>query len=131
MDKAMTLVIDSHDAYLAAKRELAQNERPEPGTLEFARHDVLVRAIIAWEDTLSPDTDPIDPIEIIASVMEDEDRSQADLGRLFGSESRASEIMNKRRRLTVAMIYLLNKEWKIPAELLIQPYDLASPKRAA
>ena len=37
----------------------------------------------------------------------------------------------KRRRLTVQMIYLLNKEWKIPAELLIQPYELSMRSKAA
>ncbi len=119
----MGLSIKSHDAYLSAKRELGANERPTPGTPEFERHNALVDAIIAWEDKLNPDNDPIDPIEIIAGLMRDENLSQADLGRLFGSDSRASEIMNKRRRLTVPMIYLLNREWKIPADLLIQPYD--------
>lgn len=88
-------------------------------------------AIIAWEDTLDVDNDPIDPIEVIASVMLDEEKTQADLARLFKSESRASEIMNKRRRLTVQMVYLLNREWNIPAELLIQPYELATSPRAA
>ncbi len=111
-------------------QELAANERPEVGTPAFVRHHYLVDAIIAWEDTLDIDTGPIDPIDIIVSVMEDEEKTQADLARLFGAESRASEVMNKRRRLTVNMIYLLNKEWNIPAELLIQPYDLAPSKRA-
>ncbi len=127
----MKFPITSSDEYEEAHRELRKYERPEPGTPAFAYHDELVKAIIAWEETLNPDNDPIDPIEIIAALMEDEDRTQADLSKLFGSESRASEIMNKRRRLTVQMIYLLNKEWKIPAELLIQPYELVPFQRAA
>ncbi len=126
MGKAMTVLIRNHDEYVAAMGELARVERPEPGTQDFARHDMLVRAIIAWEDTLNADNDPIDPIEVIASVMLDDEKTQADLARLFGSESRASAIMKKRRRLTVQMIYLLSKEWKIPADLLIQPYQLVS-----
>lgn len=127
----MNVLIRNDDEYITAKRELAKYERPEPGTQDFAYHDVLVKAIIAWEDTLYPDNDPIDPIGIIASFMLDEDKSQADLGRLFNSESRASEIMNRRRRLTVQMVYLLNREWGIPAELLIHPYELINSKRAA
>jgi len=127
----MKFMIRTEADYQAARRELARNERPAPGTKAFALHDELVNAIIAWEDALDVDNDPIDPIEVIASVMRDEEKTQADLARLFNSESRASEIMNKRRRLTVQMVYLLNREWKIPAELLIQPYDLVVSTRAA
>jgi HTH-type transcriptional regulator/antitoxin HigA len=51
-------------------------------------------------------------------------RTQADLATLFGSRSRASEILNRKRALTLEMIHKLHEEWKIPAELLIRPYKL-------
>jgi HTH-type transcriptional regulator/antitoxin HigA len=51
-------------------------------------------------------------------------RTQDDLARLLGSRSRASEILNRKRPLTLAMIHKLHNEWKIPAELLIRPYKL-------
>ena len=47
---------------------------------------------------------------------------QADLARLLGSRSRASEILNRKRALTIDMAWRLHKEWKIPAEVLIVPY---------
>ncbi len=127
----MSFAINTHDDYIAAKRELATNERPDPGTTAFERHNYLVDAIVSWEANLEVDNDPIDPIEVIAAIIRDGEKTQADLGRLFKSESRASEIMNKRRRLTVQMVYLLNREWNIPAELLIQPYELVASKHAA
>jgi len=47
---------------------------------------------------------------------------QADLARLLGSRSRASEILNRKRALTIDMAWRLHKERKIPAEALIVPY---------
>ncbi len=54
----------------------------------------------------------------------------ADLGRIIGSRSHASEILNRKRRLTTAQAYRIHKQWGIPAEVLIKPYDLEpAPKR--
>ena len=50
--------------------------------------------------------------------------SQADLGRVIGSRSRASEILGRKRHLTVEMIWALSTKWGIPAESLIKPYKL-------
>lgn len=54
---------------------------------------------------------------------------QADLGKLIGGKSRASEVMNRKRRLTLSMIQRLNRAWKIPAEPLIAPYHLEEDDR--
>src|SRR3546814_19104778 len=51
-------------------------------------------------------------------------RTQADLAALLGSRSRASEILNRKRALTMDMAQKLNREWGIPAEVLVQPYRL-------
>jgi HTH-type transcriptional regulator/antitoxin HigA len=48
--------------------------------------------------------------------------SQAELARLLGSRSRASEVLNRRRALTVEMIHKLSTEWKLPADVLVKPY---------
>jgi HTH-type transcriptional regulator/antitoxin HigA len=47
--------------------------------------------------------------------------SQADLGRLIGSRQRASDILARKRRLTMQMAWKLHRDWGIPAESLIQP----------
>jgi HTH-type transcriptional regulator/antitoxin HigA len=46
------------------------------------------------------------------------------LARTLGSVSRASEVLRRKRHLTVEMIWKLNREWHIPAESLIKPYEL-------
>jgi HTH-type transcriptional regulator/antitoxin HigA len=54
---------------------------------------------------------------------------QTALAALLGSKSRASEIMNRKRGLTVEHIFKLNEEWKIPADALVRPYHLAGDGR--
>jgi len=46
---------------------------------------------------------------------------QADLSQLLGSASRASEILNRKRALSMDMAYKLHREWKIPIEALLKP----------
>jgi HTH-type transcriptional regulator/antitoxin HigA len=50
--------------------------------------------------------------------------SQAELAELLGSRSRASEILGRRRALTVEMIHAISEAWKIPADLLVRPYKI-------
>jgi HTH-type transcriptional regulator/antitoxin HigA len=99
-----------------------ENE-PEPGTPEADRFDVLASLIGAYEDKHWP-IEPADPVEAIKFRMEQSGRRQADLGRLIGSRSRASEIMARKRHLTMDQAYKLCTEWGIPADVLIRPYHL-------
>jgi HTH-type transcriptional regulator/antitoxin HigA len=69
--------------------------------------------------------DPPDPVEAIRYCMEQQGRSQSDLAVLLGSRSRASEILSRRRPLTLEMVRKLHLEWGIPAESLLRAYDLA------
>lgn len=101
---------------------------PERGTPEGERFDILATLIEAYEDTHYP-IDAPEPVELIRSHMEMTGRTQSDLGALFGSRSRASEVLNKKRALTVDMIYKLHKEWGIPADCLVKPYHLAAQQR--
>ncbi|MEH3109234.1 MAG: type II toxin-antitoxin system HigA family antitoxin [Agrobacterium cavarae] len=101
---------------------------PERGTPEGERFDILAALIEAYEDTHYP-IDAPEPVELIRSHMEMTGRTQSDLGALFGSRSRASEVLNKKRALTVDMIYKLHKEWGIPADCLVKPYHLAAQQR--
>jgi HTH-type transcriptional regulator / antitoxin HigA len=94
-----------------------------PGTPEGDELDVLATLVDQYESKRWPDRE-IDPVDCLRIVMDDTDRSQADLARLLGSRSRASEILNRRRALTVEMIWSISREWKIPADLLVKPYAL-------
>ncbi len=96
---------------------------PAPGTPEADRFDILAMLIDSYEAKHWP-IEPADPIEAIRYRMETGGYTQADLARLLGSRPRASEIMNRKRALTIPMAYKLHREWHIPAEALIRPYPV-------
>jgi HTH-type transcriptional regulator/antitoxin HigA len=94
-------------------------------TSEGDRLDVLVTLVEAYEDRHHWIAPP-DPVEAIRFRMEQSGRRQADLAALLGSRSRASEVLNRRRPLTMTMVWRLHEEWGIPAESLIRPYEMAT-----
>jgi HTH-type transcriptional regulator/antitoxin HigA len=96
---------------------------PKPGSTEADRFDLLAAVIEAYEEKHWP-IEPADPVDAIRYRMETGGFTQADLGRLLGSRPRASEILNRKRALTLPMAYKLHSEWNIPAEALIRPYHL-------
>lgn len=63
-----------------------------------------------------------DPIEAIKFRMEQMGYNQNDLAKIIGFKSRASEILNRKRKLSLEMIRQLHEALKIPTEVLIQPY---------
>ena len=98
---------------------------PAQGTAEADRFDVLCDLIEAYENRRHPIEAP-DPVDLIRAHMENAGRSQSDLAVLLGSRSRASEVLRRKRALTVDMIHRLNSEWGIPAEWLVVPYSPAA-----
>jgi HTH-type transcriptional regulator/antitoxin HigA len=117
--------LKSEADYDAALKETDALFNVQPNTPEGDRLEVLLTLIEAYENKHWP-IDPPDAIEAIRFHMEQAGYRQADLARLLGSRSRASEIMNRKRHLTLENIWRLNREWNIPAESLIKPYDLVS-----
>jgi HTH-type transcriptional regulator/antitoxin HigA len=101
-----------------------ENE-PAPGSPEADRFDVLAGLLKLYEDAHHPINAP-DPVEVIKQWMEMRGLNQGDLASLIGSKSRASEILNRRRALTMEMVFKLSREWRIPAEALVAPYHLAA-----
>ncbi|MDR7144526.1 XRE family transcriptional regulator [Rhizobium sp. BE258] len=96
---------------------------PEKGTAEADRFDVLSDLIEAYEARHFPAVE-LDPVEFLQAFMDMTGRTQTDLGDLLSSRSRASEILHRKRRLTVDMIFKLGEVWGLPAECLIKPYKL-------
>ncbi|KKB11008.1 hypothetical protein VE25_14550 [Devosia geojensis] len=115
--------IVTEEDYRGALREIDRLWGAEPGTPEEAQLDAWVSLVEAYEKKHHP-TPQLDPVETIRAHMEWNDYTQADLARLLGSRSRASEVLNRKRALTLEMIHKLHSEWGIPAELLVRPYDL-------
>ncbi len=91
------------------------------GTKEGDELEVLGILIEKYEDDYFP-IDLPDPIEAIKFRMEQMDYSQNDLAKVIGLKSRASEILNKKRKLSLEMIRNLHSIMKIPTEVLIQSY---------
>lgn len=93
----------------------------KPGSQEGDELEVLTILIDNYEKEKFPIGLP-DPIEAIKFRMEQLGYSQNDLAKIVGLKSRASEILNKRRKLNLEMIRSLHKQLDIPTEVLIQNY---------
>ena len=94
-----------------------------PGTPEADALEVLVTLVEAYEARRWPVEAP-DPVSTIEHVMEARGYRQKDLAALIGSQPHASEVLNRRRPLTLPMIRALSAEWKLPAEALVREYDI-------
>jgi len=93
----------------------------KPGTPQGDELEVLGILIDNYEQVNYPIDFP-DPIEAIKFRMEQLGYSQNDLANVVGLKSRASEILNKKRKLTLDMIRSLHDTLKIPTNVLIQSY---------
>lgn len=94
----------------------AKNGTPEGDELE-----VLAILIDEYEKEQFPIELP-DPIEAIKFRMEQMGYTQNDLAAIVGLKSRASEILNRKRKLSLEMIRKLHEELNIPTDVLIQAY---------
>jgi HTH-type transcriptional regulator/antitoxin HigA len=106
--------------YDAALKEIAPffENVPEPGSPEADHFDVLAALLAAYEREHWT-VEPPDAVDAIRSAMELRHYTQSDLAHLLGSRSRASEILARKRRLTMEQARKLHDEWGIPAESLI------------
>lgn len=93
----------------------------KPGTPEGDELEVLGILIDKYEQEHYPIEYP-DPIEAIKFRMEQLGYSQNDLAKVVGLKSRASEILNRKRKLTLEMIRQLHQGLGIPTDVLIQSY---------
>ena len=107
--------------YQAALNEIEHLFGSFPGTPEGDRLEVLTTLVEAYEEKHQRIALP-DPIEAIHYYIESRGLTRRDLEPLIGSRARVSEILNRKRALTMEMIRRLHKELGIPAEVLIQPY---------
>lgn len=93
------------------------------GTKENDELEILVMLIEKYEtETVGEFPDP-DPIEAIKFKMEQMEMSQKDLADVIGLKSRASEILSRKRPMSIKIIRKLSKALLIPADILIQPYE--------
>lgn len=114
--------IKTQDDYQEALQEIELLFNAAPNTPEYDRLDVLSTLAAAYEEAHLPIELP-DPIEAIQYYMDTRGWSRRDLEPCLGSRARVSEVLSRKRSLTLEMIRKLNQELGIPAEILIQPYE--------
>jgi HTH-type transcriptional regulator/antitoxin HigA len=118
----------SHQAALAEIRRLWGSA---PGTDDGDRLDVLIVLSDAYEAEHHA-IEPSDPIEAIEVRMAELGIDRAGLGEILGIASgRVSEILNRRRRLTIEMMRILAEKLNLSERSLLRRYDLAVPAAAA
>lgn len=109
--------------YEAALEEIERLWGAAYGSPEGDKLDVLVTLVEAYEEQHHP-IPPPDPIEAILHQIESQDLSRRELERYFGSRADVSEVLSRKRPLSLDMIRKLQSGLGISAEVLIQPYEL-------
>ena len=99
-------------------RRLEKVFQAEEGTLQADERDVLVTLIEAYENK-HYDFGPADPVEAIKFRMEQEGLTPRDLEPFIGPSGRVSEVLNRKRPLSLRMVKRLHEGLKIPYESLL------------
>ena len=107
--------------YEQALKRLDKIFDSEPGTKEGDELEVLALIIEDYEDKHYP-IEPPHPIEAIKFRMEQMGLKQKDLGEIIGHKSRASEILNNKRKLTLKMIRSISEKLNISTDVLVREY---------
>jgi HTH-type transcriptional regulator / antitoxin HigA len=118
--------IRTDEDHCAALAEIEACWGAPEGTEKGDRLEILVALVELYEAKRWPigADQNFDPIDVLHYAIEELGHSQGELAKLLGSRSRASEILSRRRPLTVEMIHKISEAWKIPADLLVRPYKL-------
>lgn len=119
--------IKTENDYRAALAEIEGILQAEPETPEGDRLDILTLLVESYEEQHYPILPP-DPLGALEYHLESRGMTRRDLEPYLGSRARVTEVMNRRRALTIDMIRRLHQGLGISAEVLIQPYPLAEPR---
>ena len=105
--------------YRRVLKEIEGLMKAKRGTPEGDRLDVLVTLVEAWE-VKHYLIDLPDPVEAIKYHMEQQSLEPRDLVPYIGSRNRVYEVLNRKRPLTLKMVWILHTGLGIPAESLIK-----------
>jgi len=98
------------------------------GSPEGDRLDVLATLVEAYEDRRWP-VDELDPVEAIEAAMAYQGHDRGALAALIG-QSRATEILQRKRALTLPMIRKIAAAWHVPERVLVKEYALNDARPA-
>ncbi len=110
--------IKTEKDYASALSRIEELWGAKKDTSEGDELDLLVTLVESYEMKHFPIAPP-DPIDAIKFRMEQMGMTNSDMVQYLGSQSRVSEVLNKRRKLTLGMIKSLYKGLRIPAEVLL------------
>lgn len=116
-------LITTEKEYNKALQRLDEIFDAKPKTKEGQEAELLALLIEEYEEKYYKIEAP-DPITAIRIRMEEMEMKQKDLVGIIGSKGIVSEVLNKKRKLTVNMIRNLSNKLKIAAQILIQEYEL-------
>ena len=122
--------IKTEKDYIAALKEIEGLFDAEPGTPDGDRLEILSTLVESYEDE-HYDIPAPDPIEAITYFMESRGLTRVDLEPYIGSRARVSEILNRKRPLTLSMIQRLHTGLGIPAEVLVKPYKITTSHKSS
>jgi HTH-type transcriptional regulator / antitoxin HigA len=117
-------IIKTEKEYQKALIRLEKVFDSKKGEKDFDEAELLVLLIERYETETEPVFRNPDPIEVIKYKMEINNLRNKDLAEIIGSKSKASELLHRKRKLTLEMIRNINNKLKIPAELLISEYEI-------
>lgn len=113
--------IRNEEDYQNALKRLEEIFDSKMGSPEGDELEILSILIDRYENENYPIGMP-DPIEAIKFRMEQMGMKQQDLAEVFGFKSRVSEVLNRKRKLTLEMVRKLHTTLNIPTEVLVQDY---------
>jgi len=111
--------IRSEVDYQSTLKEIEKLMKSQPGTPEGDRMEVLVTLVEAYEARHFPIPEPDDPVHVLEYYMESRGLSRAELIPYLGSKERVSEVLNRKRGLSLEMIRRLHNGLGIPADLIM------------
>lgn len=114
-------VIKTEEDYIQAISRLGEIFHAKPETPEGDEAEVLTILIEKYEDERYP-IDAPDPIEAIKFRMDQMNMQKKDLAEIIGYKSRVTEILSRKRKLTLKMIRNLHEKLNIPYESLLADY---------
>ena len=114
--------IKTDEDHEAALRQIEALWGAEEGTEDGDQLDVLVTLVETYERDRWP-IEPLDPVSAIETAMKMNGHSHADFAALVG-RSRATEILGRKRALTLPMIRKIARAWHVPERVPVQEYAL-------
>jgi len=131
-DLVMVRPIRTKTDYEEALAEIGELMTARAGTSEGDRLDVLSTLVEAYEAEHHA-IDAPDPIALLEFAMEQRGADRSDLEPMIGSRGRVSEVLTRKRSLSLAMIRNLKATWELPADVLVRSYPLKKhrPRRSA